>query len=169
MRPLVLTFGGLGMKSSGTSTPPGEQFVAGFGFARRFGHDEGGRIAAAGHVTGAGEDAVVTHDAVVVRIAQRVADAHHVVVSAEFDGTGKAARIQGIAVGHDHVHVAGRQHIGRGLDLFFREHRGLGHEGGDGFVGDGGDRRLERLTAHARQHPRGVARRCNMMVGRPSM
>ena len=53
MRPLISSCGGLGMKSSGTSTSPGEQLVARVGLARRFGHDEGRRIAAAGHVAGA--------------------------------------------------------------------------------------------------------------------
>src|ERR1700688_2872339 len=69
----------------------GEQFVSFLGFASRFSHEERDRVAAAGDVTSAGEDAVVDHNAVVVRIPQRVADPDNVVMSAELDGTLESA------------------------------------------------------------------------------
>ena len=134
-----------------------EQLVAGIGLARRFGHDERRRVAAAGYVSRAGENAVVAQDAVVVRIAQRLADAHQVVAHAELGGLLEAAAYTVLPSDMTTWCRACASTYGAALICSFVEHRGLGHEGGDGFVGDRRDRRLERLAAHPRLHARGIA------------
>src|ERR1700729_3459350 len=70
-KPFLSVSGTSGPVSNTPSTLPGA------GFARRFGHDQRGRVALAGHVARAGEDAVITEDALVVWIDQRIAHANH--------------------------------------------------------------------------------------------
>src|SRR5258708_1868794 len=122
---------------------------------RVLGYD--GIFTGSGHVTRAGEDAVIPKDTIVVRIDQRIADTHHIVMRAEFRRARETARVNGISFGHDNMQVAGREDIGREFDLFPIEHAGLRHECGHRCVRNGGDGCVERLAADARFNPDAVA------------
>jgi len=87
-----------------------QDFVARFRFLGRIGHQQRSRIAAAGHTAGTGIDAVVADDAVVIRVAQRIADVDQCVARADLR-VRQAACIYGVAFRDPFVLVTRRQHI----------------------------------------------------------